>query len=78
MKARRTLKELRESRQLKQKDISKIIGVSTSYYGMIEQGARTPTLDVAKKVAEFFGTTIEQLFFNDSNNNGLSDSQVSA
>lgn len=78
MKARKNLKELRDSRNLKQKDISKIIGVSTSYYGMIEQGTRTPILEIAKKVSEFFGISIEEIFFDDTNNDKLCKNQVSA
>lgn len=62
MKKRKILVDLRNSRNLKQKDIAKAVGITTSYYGMIEQGVRTPTLEVAKKIADFFGKSVEEIF----------------
>lgn len=57
------LKLLRISKNLQQKDIAKSIGVSTSYYGMIELGTRKPSLCVAYKLSKFFRTPIETIFF---------------
>ncbi|HBF3155534.1 TPA: helix-turn-helix transcriptional regulator, partial [Clostridioides difficile] len=34
------LKELRTERNLKQKDVALKVGITTSYYGMIESGTR--------------------------------------
>ena len=60
---RRTkLIEARLAKGLLQKDIAKALGVSTSFYGMIEQGARTPRLREALVIQEIVGRPLEELF----------------
>ena len=54
---------LREEESLTQKDIADKIGITTSHYGMIEIGVRNPSLSTAYKLANFFKTTIEYIFF---------------
>lgn len=54
---------LRMSRGLRQQDVASFMGVTTSYYGMIEQGSRLPQLELAYKLANFFNTSIEDIFF---------------
>ena len=54
---------LRASRGLRQQDVASCIGITTSYYGMIEQGVRTPQLRIAYRLANFFNTSIEEIFF---------------
>ncbi|WP_304942804.1 helix-turn-helix domain-containing protein [Vallitalea guaymasensis] len=39
------------------------MGITTSYYGMIELGVRNPSLDVAMDIANYYNTSIEDLFF---------------
>jgi putative transcriptional regulator len=51
-----------------QKDIAEQLGCSTSAYGMYETGARTPDLNTAKQIADILKTTVEQIFFEDTNN----------
>ena len=64
MKRRRErLKNLRLQRNLKQSEVAKSVGMSCCYYGMIERGERTPILEDAKLLADFFNTTIDYLFF---------------
>lgn len=65
---RRKLIELRLSRGLKQKDVAKAVNISTSYYGMIEQGKRMPNLNIAMMIAQYFGKSIEEIFFENKNN----------
>lgn len=55
---------LRSKFGLSQKEVAEKIGVTTSHYGMIEIGKRTPSLIVAYKLSKFFRTTIENIFFN--------------
>lgn len=55
---------LREGDGLTQKDIAEKIGITTSHYGMIELGVRNPSLIIAHKLAIFFKTTIDDIFFN--------------
>jgi putative transcriptional regulator len=72
-KRRDNLVAMRIERILKQKDVAKAVGVTTSYYGMIEVGERTPCLELAGKIANFFGAKVEDIFFEDINNKMLVD-----
>ena len=54
---------LREEFLLTQKEIAEKVGIKTSHYGMIELGVRNPSLITARKLAVFFNTTIENIFF---------------
>ena len=56
------LKFLRTTNGLQQKDVAKAIGVTTSYYGMIEVGTRKPSLVIALKLAKFFNISVEDIF----------------
>lgn len=56
------LKFLRTANGLQQKDVAKAIGVTTSYYGMIEVGTRKPSLATAFKLAKFFNIPVEDIF----------------
>lgn len=56
------LKELRESKLLTQSKIAESIGITTSYYGMIEAGVRIPSLPIAFKIAGYFNMPIEKIF----------------
>lgn len=68
---REVLIGLRKQRGLKQKDIATAIDITTSYYGMIELGKRTPQLELAKRIADFFGVKVEDIFFESTANNLL-------
>lgn len=57
------LRELRGRK--KQKEIAKSVGITTSYYGMIEIGSRNPSLDIAKKLSSYFNVPTDQIFFGD-------------
>lgn len=54
---------LRGSRNLTQDDVARAIGITRAYYGMIESGRREPSLEIARRIAEYFDTTVEALFF---------------
>lgn len=56
------LKELRTKRNLKQREIAEALGITTSYYGMIELGKRKPSLELALKISRYFELTIEEIF----------------
>lgn len=68
MAERRKLIKLRTDKGLKQKDVAEALNITTSYYGMIEQGKRTPNLELARMIAQYFEKSIEEIFFNDTNN----------
>ena len=56
------LKFLRATNGLQQKDVARAIGITTSYYGMIEVGTRKPSLVIALKLAKFFNIPVEDIF----------------
>lgn len=60
------LAELRNRRNLSQKDAAHQIGISTSMLAMMETGERSGTDKTKKKVADFYGVTVGYLFFGDS------------
>ncbi|MCF8002535.1 MAG: helix-turn-helix domain-containing protein [Halanaerobiales bacterium] len=63
---RAKLKQLRITNDLFQKDIASLLGISTSYYSSIERGMRNPTLNLAKKTADLFGESIENIFYHNT------------
>lgn len=65
---RTKLIQLRKERQITQDKAAKDLGISRAFYGMIEQASRNPTLQLAKKIAEYYGTSIEEIFFNNKCN----------
>lgn len=48
------LKEYRMKRDVTQEEVAKECGIKRSYYSMIETGKRTPSVSVAKRLAEYF------------------------
>ena len=57
---REELIKVRKSLGLTQADMA--AGVHRSYYGLIENGNRNPTLKIAAKIATALNSSIEQLF----------------
>ena len=57
----KVLKGLREEKNLKQKDIAKIISVSERTYSHYENGDREPSIETLIKLAEFYGLPIDVL-----------------
>ncbi len=44
------------------------IGITPQMLGAIERGDRTPSLDVAKRIADYYGKRVDDIFF-DTNRN---------
>jgi|UPI0007DC28CB putative transcriptional regulator len=63
---------MRKQKSLTQKDVVNIlkreynIKITESYYGMIEQGARTPSLNVALAISSIFNANPESIFLTNS------------
>lgn len=58
------LKELREKKNLSQKEIAKVLNVSTSYYSKIESGYQNPSFDFLVKLKNCFPIVdIDVMFF---------------
>ncbi|CAM4112710.1 helix-turn-helix transcriptional regulator [Mesobacillus thioparans] len=60
-KKRTFLVEKRKKRRLSQGSIASYLGISRTYYTNIENGDRNPSLEVALKIADFFGIDVKQL-----------------
>ncbi|MBR3052869.1 MAG: helix-turn-helix transcriptional regulator [Firmicutes bacterium] len=52
---------LRGSRS--QREVGEAVGVSTAAIGMYERDQRIPKDSVKKRLADFFGTSVQDLFF---------------
>lgn len=57
------LAELRKKQGLSQKALAKQINVCAGTIGMYEIGKRTPSLDRALRISEFFGIPLENISF---------------
>ena len=55
------LKELRNSKNLSQEELSEILEVRKSSISNWETGKATPTFDMLTKIAEYFGVTTDYL-----------------
>ena len=58
------LKELRNSKFLKQSELAEILGVSTSAIGSYERCERQPTYELLHKYAKFFNVSIDYILCN--------------
>ena len=55
------LKELRKAHKMKQIDIASVINCSQGVYSRYESEEREPPFDIIKKLAEYYGVTIDYL-----------------
>lgn len=56
------LKKYRERACLSQDQLASAVGVTQRYIGFIEAGDRTPSLKVAKKIADVLNSTVDDIF----------------
>lgn len=61
------LKSMREKQGLLQKQLGDSLGISASTIGMYEQNRREPDNLTLKKIANFFGVSIDYLLDNENN-----------
>jgi putative transcriptional regulator len=57
------LKELRLKAKMTQKELAEELKVTPDYISMIERGDRTPGFRLSKKMADYFNTTVDEIFF---------------
>ena len=62
------LQDFRKRKALTQEELAKELDVVPDYISMIERGARTPVFLLAKKIADFFETTVDEIFFDYESN----------
>lgn len=56
-------KELRLLLGYTQELLGKELNIAGDYVNMIENGRRTPSFALSKRMADFFGVTVDELFF---------------
>lgn len=49
-----------------QREIAEAVGIATSTYQMYENGKRVPSDSVKVRLSEYFGVSVQELFFSDS------------
>ena len=60
------LTSLRESKDLKKKELAKILNVSSSSISQYESGTNMPGYDILCRLSEYFGVSIDFLLGNDT------------
>lgn len=55
------LKEVREEKGMKREVLAEQIGTSAAIIGRYERSERTPSVDIAKKIAEALGVSLDYL-----------------
>lgn len=63
MKIKHRLQKLRKMKKMTQQEVAVKIGVTVSALSNYEQGIRVPRDEVKKKIAKFYGVSIETLFY---------------
>ena len=56
------LEELRKERGIKQEELAAILEVSRQTIGSLENGRYNPSIQLAVKIAKYFGLSIEEIF----------------
>lgn len=59
------LKLLRIQNGVTQRELAYELGVKPSTVSMIENGTNLPSLELAYKIANYFGKSIEEVFYSD-------------
>lgn len=63
MEAGKILREMRISKNLTQQKVAEDIGVVQSAYAMYESGQRTPGDDMKMIIADYFNSSVQDIFF---------------
>ena len=70
------LRELRTKKGVYQKDVAKYLGVDRTTYVKYERGDSEPSIDIIKKLANYFDVTVDFLVGEEKKTNTL-DEQLS-
>jgi putative transcriptional regulator len=60
---RQALIDRRIDKGLTQESLAEKVGISRSFYGLIELGSRNPSYGLAKKIAKVLGVKVDRVFF---------------
>ncbi len=69
------IKKLRKKANLTMKELADTIGITENYVYMIESGTRTPSFKLSKKFSDFFGLTVDEIFFTPQPNEMLDNNK---
>jgi putative transcriptional regulator len=58
-----TLKQIRESKKLTQKELADLVNLSQETISQYENGKRRPNIIIARKIADIFGISLDNIFF---------------
>lgn len=58
----KTLKELRENKNMTQEELAKEFKITKEYLSMLERGERNPSDKLKIKIAAFFGVSVSYIF----------------
>ena len=58
----KTLKEIRLSKNLLQKDIVEKCNISVAFCSLMESGKRNPSMKTAQRIAQFLGITLDEFY----------------
>lgn len=64
-KEHKRLMELREKSGYSHMQMAKMLGISKSYYWLVEKGERNIYYDLAKKIAAIFNMKPDDIFYED-------------
>lgn len=70
------LKELRQSRNLSQKELAEILKVSTGTVGNWEVGLREPDFNMLTKIADLFGVSCDYLLSRFSDDGDIGENKI--
>ena len=56
------IRRIREGRHLSQEQFAELCGISRAYYGRIERGEHSVTLELCQKISEATGLSFSELF----------------
>ncbi len=62
----KVLQTVRKVKNMTVEDLAVKVGVSDKYIYLLEQGKKTPSLDMAHKIARALGVKIEEIFYPES------------
>ena len=58
------IKKLRKNRDLTQIELARDLEITNDYLSAIERGVKTPGFKLSKKIADYFESTVDEIFFN--------------
>lgn len=58
----KNIKILRASKEIRQKELAKTLGITQNYLSMIENGSKKPSLTLLEKLADILNVPLSMIF----------------